>query len=188
MKNSEVQRGNLQVPPKVETVDEPVRVPDVTVQAEPLVTEGDHVVGIQGLDESRNVSGPIEDDVGAAKRATSLVGQLPRENGSRVAVAAHDGLDVLPVLLLSTAALVKSDTAEDPRVSPHAAIVVPVVYERNDQLHAARLGRLDNVVKPLEAVGSRVNDAARGRQVLVPHGILTRNRVDVVEAPSHGGL
>lgn len=164
-----------------------VRVGAVAFETEAFLAGGDHVRTVERFDVGCGVGHPFVEDIEVAAVAARLVGELPGENGRRVAVAANDCFDVRFVLRLGFLADVPFGVGFDAgvgEVGGHASIIGPVVDEVDDELDAVLFGALDDVVQALEAVGAGVDLGFAVDEGLVVDGVSARVGGHVVEAPN----
>lgn len=151
VESSKIESRDVQQCDKVGSLAVCVRICAITGETETLDARRDQVVGVEALDVRRGSQGPVVDDTGVAAVAAGLIAELPGENGRRVEVASNKGLDVGLVLCLrSRIGIPRSFAAtEGIDVCLDATVVVPLVYEGDDQLDPTRLGGRDNVVDTL---------------------------------------
>lgn len=171
---------------EVETLNVRVGVGAVAIESEALVANGDHAVSVERADVVGRGADPVCEHGGVARVAARLVGELPREDCGRSAVAGDNGFDVCLVHGLALGRLVPLGVAGDAargEVRCHAAVVGPIIYEVDDQLDAVLLGGFDHGVEALQAIGAGVDGRCGARKGLKVHCAGTGNCSNVVEAP-----
>jgi len=126
---------------------------------EALVTDGDEVVGIDGLDIRRNLFDPRRDGgsrasasaCSGAARASGLVRKLPSHDGGLVEIAGDKSFDIVLVGRLhggiSIEKVVIGRVQDLLDVNIHAAVVRPIVGQSNDESKAISLCSGDDVIE-----------------------------------------
>ena len=117
------------------------------------------MVGIERLDVLGDIRRPVVDHIGATALAARLVGQLPREDGRGVLVAADNSIDIAAVLSLCFGISVPAllGPAKSRYVGRHPAVIAPVIDEVDDQLDTSLLRRRHDVVEPLQPISAGVD-------------------------------
>lgn len=171
MECAEVKRGDLEVRNEVNADARRIRVGWWVSLLEPaLVADGDQVIGVNRLDVRADCLCPRIDrrtgGVACCRRGTGrpraarLVGKLPSHNRRLVDVASDELADVFFVCSdnrgVCVERVVRSARVELRHVDVHAAVIGPVVRQRDDEADAVRLGGAHDIVEVRNTIFARV--------------------------------
>lgn len=192
--SAEVQRRDLQVLYKVDTLICIVRVPAAAVPAliETFIAKGNDMVRIDALDELAHRPRPLRDRRRCARSSTTirptaprLIRKLPPHDRGLVLVPPNKVTNIVLEARNAVRVRVEPAVVAAPKcrhVRVHTAIIRPVVRQRDDQLDPARACRTDDAVEPADAVSARVEGLLAVLEELVVRAPFLRGRT-VVEAP-----